>query len=82
MKARDLDGVLHRLRAVVRNMGFLGLAPGASAFNCSASAMVALVRSHLKAGMHELFQLPRDRCCTFGCTWPVLRTEMPLAKSI
>jgi len=46
---------------VVRNMVFLGLAPGASAFKLLGEGDVALVRSHLKAGMYELFQLPRDR---------------------
>src|SRR6266403_2728450 len=61
MKARDLDGVLHRLRAGGQEYGLLGTGARGERVQLLGEGDVALVRSHLKAGMYELFQLPRDR---------------------
>src|ERR1700732_1298819 len=61
MKARDLDGVLHRLRAGGQEYGLLGTGARGERAQLLGEGDVALVRGHLKAGMYELFQLPRDR---------------------
>ena len=66
MKARDLDGVLDRLRAGGQEYGLFGTGARGERVQLLRERDVALVRRHLKAGMYELFQLPRDRLLHLG----------------
>ena len=58
--ARDLDGVLHRLRPGGEEDGLLGRRPGGERVQLLGERDVALVRGHLEAGVGELLQLLRD----------------------
>ena len=61
MEARDLDGVLDRLRAGGQEQGLLGTGARGERVQLLGEGDVALVGRHLEAGMHEVFQLPCDR---------------------
>src|SRR4029077_13923978 len=58
--ARDLDGVLHRLRTGGEEDGLLGGRPGGERVQLLGERDVALVRGYLEAGVGELLQLLRD----------------------
>ena len=60
VEARDLDGVLHRLRAGGEEDRLLGRRPGGERVQLLGECDVALVRGHLEAGVGELVQLLRD----------------------
>ena len=83
MEARNLDRVLDRLGAGAEEDRFLGRLARRQLVELLRERDVAFVGRDLEAGVHEAVELARDALPSLcGCTWPVLSTAMPLAKSM
>ncbi len=82
VKARDLDGVLHRFRTGGEEDAFSSALARHQLVEALGQLHIALIRRDLKARVHQLSSCCATAAFTLGCTCPVLSTEMPLAKSM